>query len=123
MDSGKTTKEILQEVLKSQKRTPLYNKEAIALMKKDFDVYKNTVVQEKDRKNWVVTPKTIMGSNIPRNLTYTPLDNEDFDYQNDLGNAGQAPFTRGLHANMYRGKSWTLRQLSAPVLRRKLMRE
>jgi methylmalonyl-CoA mutase N-terminal domain/subunit len=113
MDSGKTTKEILQEVLKSQKRTPLYNKEAIALMKKDFDVYKNTVVQEKDRKNWVVTPKTIMGSNIPRNLTYTPLDNEDFDYQNDLGNAGQAPFTRGLHANMYRGKSWTLRQLSA----------
>ncbi|MDD5475635.1 MAG: methylmalonyl-CoA mutase family protein [Syntrophales bacterium] len=113
MDSGKTTKEILKEKLASEKGTPLYNPEALSKMKKDFEVWKNTVVQEKDRQNWYVTPKTILGSNIPRGLLYTPIDNENLDYERDLGFSGQEPFTRGLHANMYRGRSWTLRQLSA----------
>jgi methylmalonyl-CoA mutase N-terminal domain/subunit len=111
--SGKTTKEILNELVKSQNRTPLYSKEALAKIQTSFDTWKNTVVSEKDRKTYTVIPKTIMGSDIPRDLTYTPLDNAGFDYENDLGYAGQAPFTRGLHANMYRGKAWTLRQLSA----------
>jgi len=111
--SGKTTKEILNELVKSQNRTPLYSKEALAKIQTSFDTWKNTVVSEKDRKTYTVIPKTIMGSDIPRDLTYTPLDNPGFDYENDLGYAGQAPFTRGLHANMYRGKAWTLRQLSA----------
>jgi methylmalonyl-CoA mutase N-terminal domain/subunit len=113
MDSGKTTKEILKEKLASEKGTPLYNPEALAKMKTDFEVWKNTVVMEKDRKNWEVTPKTIMGSDIPRGLLYTPIDNENLDYEKDLGFSGQEPFTRGLHANMYRGRTWTLRQLSA----------
>jgi methylmalonyl-CoA mutase N-terminal domain/subunit len=113
MDSGKTTKEILKEKLASEKGTPLYNPEALAKMKKDFEVWQNTVVMEKDRKNWFVTPKTIMGSDIPRGLLYTPIDNENLDYEKDLGFSGQEPFTRGLHANMYRGRTWTLRQLSA----------
>lgn len=111
--SGKTTKEILNELIKSQNRTPLYSKEALAKIQASFDTWKNTVVSEKDRKTYTVIPKTIMGSDIPRDLTYTPLDVASFDYENDLGYAGQAPFTRGLHANMYRGKAWTLRQLSA----------
>ncbi|MEN6490234.1 MAG: methylmalonyl-CoA mutase family protein, partial [Smithella sp.] len=111
--SGKTTKEILNDLIKSQNRTPLYSKEALSKIQASFDTWKNTVVSEKDRKTYTVIPKTIMGSDIPRDLTYTPLDNADFDYENDLGYAGQAPFTRGLHANMYRGKAWTLRQLSA----------
>ncbi len=111
--SGKTTKEILNDLIKSQNRTPLYSKEALAKIQASFDTWKNTVVSEKDRKTYTVIPKTIMGSDIPRDLTYTPLDNPGFDYENDLGYAGQAPFTRGLHANMYRGKAWTLRQLSA----------
>jgi len=113
MDSGKTTKQILKEKLASEKGTPLYNPEALAKMKKDFEVWQNTVVLEKDRKNWFVTPQTIMGSEIPRGLLYTPIDNENLDYEKDLGFSGQEPFTRGLHANMYRGRTWTLRQLSA----------
>lgn len=113
MSSGKTTKEILKEKLASEKGTPLYNPEALAKMKKDFEVWQNSVVLEKDRKNWFVTPKTILGSEIPRGLLYTPIDNENLDYERDLGFSGQEPFTRGLHANMYRGRTWTLRQLSA----------
>src|SRR5204863_2014402 len=28
----------------------------------------------------------------------------------DLGDPGQFPYTRGIYANMYRGKPWTMRQ-------------
>ena len=113
MGNGKTTKEILKEKLSAEEYTPLYNPEALEKITEAFGEWKNTVVQEKDRENWDVTPKTILGSEIPRGLLYTPIDNTDFDYARDLGFSGQEPFTRGLHANMYRGRSWTLRQLSA----------
>ncbi|MCL5072282.1 MAG: methylmalonyl-CoA mutase family protein [Actinobacteria bacterium] len=49
---------------------------------------------------------------MPRELIYTPLNISDMDYINDLGNSGQAPFTRGLHPNMYRGKKFTIRQIN-----------
>ena len=40
---------------------------------------------------------------------YTPLDNAGSDYLRDLGNPGDYPFTRGIHATGYRSKPWTLR--------------
>ena len=43
---------------------------------------------------------------------YTPLDVADFDYMRDLGFPGEYPFTRGVHATMYRGRLWTMRQFS-----------
>ncbi len=39
-------------------------------------------------------------------------DNPDDDYMEKLGFPGQFPYTRGVHANMYRGKLWTKRQFS-----------
>ena len=38
--------------------------------------------------------------------------NIDDGYIEKLGFPGQYPFTRGVHANMYRGKLWTMRQFS-----------
>jgi len=32
------------------------------------------------------------------------------DSTRDLGNPGEPPYTRGVRANMYRGKLWTMRQ-------------
>jgi methylmalonyl-CoA mutase N-terminal domain/subunit len=32
------------------------------------------------------------------------------DYQRDLGNPGEFPFTRGVQPDMYRGRLWTMRQ-------------
>lgn len=113
MGEEKTTKQILQEKLASEERIPLYNQKALEKMKRDYEQWKNNVVREKDRENWTVTPHTILGSEIPRDLLYTPLDNADFDYETDLGFSGQEPFTRGVHPNMYRGRSFTIRQLSA----------
>jgi methylmalonyl-CoA mutase N-terminal domain/subunit len=34
------------------------------------------------------------------------------EYEEKLGYPGQFPFTRGVHANMYRGRLWTMRQFA-----------
>ncbi len=114
MSDEMTTKEILKEKerLRQGERMPLYNPEALTKLKGELDRWKNTVVREQDRKNWEVTPHTISGSEIPRELLYTPLSNPDLDYMADLGCSGSEPFTRGIHANMYRGRTFTMRQIS-----------
>ncbi|MEM2280660.1 MAG: methylmalonyl-CoA mutase family protein, partial [Candidatus Bathyarchaeia archaeon] len=43
---------------------------------------------------------------------YTPEDIKDIDYMRDLGFPGEYPFTRGLHATMYRGRLWTMRMFA-----------
>jgi len=43
---------------------------------------------------------------------YTPEDLEGIDYNRDLGDPGQYPFTRGHHPDMYRGKLWNIREIS-----------
>lgn len=43
---------------------------------------------------------------------YTPRDVADDNYLKDLGFPGDFPFTRGLHATMYRGRLWTMRQFA-----------
>ena len=51
-------------------------------------------------------------SGLELNPCYTPEDLEEkgFQYETDLGEPGQFPFTRGLYSNMYRGRPWTMRQ-------------
>ncbi len=111
MRDEKTTREILKEKKVSGERIPLYNPEALKKIGEEFDGWRNTVVREQDRKNWEVTPHTILGSELPRELLYTPLSNPEFDYMEDLGFSGTEPFTRGIHANMYRGRTFTMRQI------------
>jgi methylmalonyl-CoA mutase N-terminal domain/subunit len=107
----KTTREIIQEALAGKKRTPLYSSEALGKLKQEFEGWKSTKVQPKDQENWNVIPQTVLGSELPRELLYTPLSVPDFDYMEDVGNSGQEPFTRGIHPNMYRGRTFTQRQL------------
>ncbi|MCD6110525.1 MAG: methylmalonyl-CoA mutase family protein [Thermoplasmata archaeon] len=54
--------------------------------------------------------RTLSGIEVKR--LYTPLDIEDLDYSEDIGFPGEYPFTRGIHATMYRGRLWTFRQFS-----------
>jgi methylmalonyl-CoA mutase N-terminal domain/subunit len=51
-------------------------------------------------------------SSEPVERLYTPLDVENKSYLKDLGFPGQYPFTRGIHATMYRGKLWTRRMFA-----------
>lgn len=108
----KTTKEILAQKVEKEGRIPLYNPEALQKIREEMEQWKSTVVREEDRNNWYVTPSTVLGSQIPRGMLYTPLDNADLDYLRDLGFSGKEPYTRAIHANLYRGRRFTIRQLA-----------
>jgi methylmalonyl-CoA mutase, N-terminal domain len=43
---------------------------------------------------------------------YTAADLVGIDPATDIGEAGQFPYTRGIHASGYRGKLWTMRQFA-----------
>jgi len=60
-----------------------------------------------ERKSEFVT-----SSGIKVKRLYTPLDVKDMDYFCELGFPGEYPFTRGIHATMYRARIWTMRQFS-----------
>lgn len=51
-------------------------------------------------------------SGVPVERLYTPADLTGFDYERDLGDPGEFPYTRGIHATMYQGRPWTMRQFS-----------
>lgn len=44
---------------------------------------------------------------------YYPEDISCLNDKTELGFPGEYPFTRGIHKNMYRGRSWTIRQLGS----------
>ncbi len=48
----------------------------------------------------------------PVERLYTPNSLPNFDYEKELGFPGQPPYTRGIHATGYRGKTWTMRQFA-----------
>lgn len=52
---------------------------------------------------------TISGDEVE--ALYVPAET-DAAYEAELGYPGQYPFTRGIHANMYRGRLWTMRQFA-----------
>jgi len=51
-------------------------------------------------------------SGIPLKEVYTPEDVKDLDYSRDLANPGQFPYTRGPYTDMYRGRLWSVREVS-----------
>src|SRR2546423_12371750 len=55
-------------------------------------------------------PTTV--SSVPIDALYTPDSLDGFDPETDLGYPGQFPFTRGVHASMYRSRLWTMRQFA-----------
>jgi methylmalonyl-CoA mutase N-terminal domain/subunit len=55
-------------------------------------------------------PTTVSGR--PIEPLYTPDDRNGRRGELDDGYPGQYPFTRGIHASMYRGRLWTMRQFA-----------
>src|SRR4051794_15065503 len=50
-------------------------------------------------------------SGLPIEPLYGP-DDVPLEYDRDLGNPGQFPFTRGVYPSMHRGRLWTMRQFA-----------
>lgn len=52
----------------------------------------------------------ILESGIEVKPTYGPEDIAELDLDNEIGQPGEYPFTRGIHPHMYRNRPWTMRQ-------------
>jgi len=83
----------------------------------------NEITKEDERWEKATLPKWLSNhperknefhtsSGTPVKRLYTPRDVKDIDYLKDLGFPGRFPFARGVHATMYRGRLWTMRQFS-----------
>ncbi|MBW1768046.1 MAG: methylmalonyl-CoA mutase, partial [Deltaproteobacteria bacterium] len=51
------------------------------------------------------------GSGYDRKEIYTPEDRPGENYKKNSADAGTYPYTRGIHANMFRGRLWTKREV------------
>ena len=51
---------------------------------------------------------TSSGIDLP--VDFNPSNSEPLEYDRDLGDPGEFPYTRGSQRNMYRGRLWTMRQ-------------
>jgi methylmalonyl-CoA mutase, N-terminal domain len=71
------------------------------------DVLKPTLSRRPERRKKFVTQSSVLTERV-----YTPLDIANFDYERDLGNPGEYPYTRGIHASGHRGKLWTMRMFA-----------
>jgi len=68
---------------------------------------KKTLDRRPERDNKFMTQ-----SSVPIKRLYTPLDVAELEYERDLGDPGEYPYTRGVHATGHRGKLWTMRMFA-----------
>ena len=82
--------------------------EQIAAMRRDWE--ENELAAFNNRQ-----PSTMSeyrtASGLPVQRVYTPEDVASIPYE-DLGFPGQYPFVRGPYPTMYRGRTWTMRQIA-----------
>jgi methylmalonyl-CoA mutase, N-terminal domain len=52
--------------------------------------------------------QTSSGIELPND--FNPTNTRPLEYEQDLGEPGKFPYTRGVRKNMYRGRFWTMRQ-------------
>jgi methylmalonyl-CoA mutase, N-terminal domain len=57
-----------------------------------------------------VTQERLTESGLPFAPVYGPQDLDDWSAPERLGAPGEYPYTRGIHATMYTGRPWTMRQ-------------
>ena len=62
------------------------------------------------RPYWKSDFTTVSGLEVPH-LT-RPEDVAHIDFEAEVGNPGEFPYTRGVHATGYRGRLWTMRQFA-----------
>ena len=75
--------------------------------RKSFEHYFNTA---KNSKSSGMKFTSVSGNDIK--VLYTPDDVSNAEFMNNISFPGQYPYTRGIHANGYRGKVWTMRQFA-----------
>lgn len=90
----------------------VFDKSKLSDLAKEEERWNGEVVREWLSRLPERKEEFINTSNFEVKRLYTPTDMSRVDYLRDLGFPGEHPFTRGLHATMYRGRLWTMRQFS-----------
>ena len=90
----------------------MYDKKRLAELEQYTDKWEETTLQRSLARFPERREKFMTTSGEAIRRLYTPLDVADLDYANDLGHPGNYPYTRGIHATMYRGRSWTMRMFA-----------
>lgn len=88
----------------------MFDKENLEQLKKSHKEWENTVNTKVVTKRPERKKEFETSSGITVKRVYTPADIENLDYDRDLSNPGDYPYTRGVQPTMYRGKFWTMRQ-------------
>lgn len=78
----------------------------LELFSKSHKIWENEIGLAESRN---IDFKTLSGELLE--TCYFPK-NPSKDYMEKIGFPGQFPYTRGVHANLYRGKLWTMRQFA-----------
>jgi methylmalonyl-CoA mutase, N-terminal domain len=73
-----------------------------AMLKLDLTM---TTKSPAERRKRFETPS---GVDLPSD--FNPSNTQPLDYERDVNAPGDFPYTRGIHATMYRGRLWTMRQ-------------
>ena len=90
----------------------LFNKEEVERIRSEVEKWEREVVPQWLKKIPERMEEFTTLSGIPVKRVYTPADLGDYDYWEKLGLPGLYPFTRGIHATMYRARIWTMRMFS-----------
>jgi methylmalonyl-CoA mutase N-terminal domain/subunit len=90
----------------------MYDKSKLAEIVEAQEKWEETTLQQSLARSPERRERFLTTSSEPIQRLYTPLDVADLDYLRDLGNPGEYPYTRGVHATLYRGKPWTMRMFS-----------
>jgi methylmalonyl-CoA mutase, N-terminal domain len=90
----------------------MYDKEKVAEIAESQDKWEETTLQKTLARFPERKEKFVTTSSEPIKRLYTPVDVPELDYRRDLGHPGEYPYTRGVHASLYRGKLWTMRMFA-----------
>jgi methylmalonyl-CoA mutase, N-terminal domain len=90
----------------------MYDKNKLAELQQQQEKWEETTLQRSQARFPERKARFLTTSSESIRRLYTPLDVADLDYQADLGFPGEYPYTRGVHATMYRGRPWTMRMFA-----------
>ena len=90
----------------------MFNRKGLAKLQASLNRWEKTTLETARETLPERQDQFISVSSVPVNRLYTPLDIAKLDYENDLGHPGEYPFTRGVHATLYRSKLWTMRMFA-----------
>jgi methylmalonyl-CoA mutase N-terminal domain/subunit len=89
----------------------LYDRKAVEAIRKGVRHWQDAAQGEWSGKSGAPRKDYQTASGIPLKPLYTPADVSNSDYP-DQGYPGVYPHLRGVYANMYRGRPWTMRMFS-----------